>query len=311
MKIFPKFALVTVACMSATVPAWAHSASNESRAMAWTWPPFIIIPLLVTAVLYLAGVMRMYQRGSQLQVLPIVCFVGGWTTLLIALDSPVHEISEQLFWVHMTQHEVLMLVSAPLLALSRPIAPFLWALPTGARTRVARFGKAGIIKRIWLLISAPLAAWLLSGLALWIWHAPVLFNATLGSDGMHAAQHISFLGTALLFWWALLNGHRGRLGYGGAVVYVFTTAIHTSILGALLTFAPSVWYTPYIATAPFWHVTALEDQQIGGLIMWIPAGTLLTVVGVLLFVKWMKESERRWEYTRTAALMRTAGGSRA
>lgn len=161
------------------------------------------------------------------------------------------------------------------------------------------------------MISTPLATWLLSAAALWIWHAPTWFSATLHSHAIHAAQHASFLGTSLLFWWALFDQHGGRLGYGGAVMYVFTTIIHTSVLGALLTFAPRVWYTPYLATAPAWHLTALEDQQIGGLIMWVPAGTLLTVIGLVLLVKWLNESERRWEYTRTAAFIRASGGGAA
>jgi cytochrome c oxidase assembly factor CtaG len=149
----------------------------------------------------------------------------------------------------------------------------------------------------------------LHAIALWLWHAPLLFAAAVENPFVHAAQHISFLGTALLFWWALLAGHGGRLGYGGAVLYVFTTAIHTSALGAWLTFSPKVWYAPYLATAPSWHLTALEDQQIGGLIMWVPAGTLLTIIGLTLLVKWLSESQRRWEYTRAAALIRMSEGA--
>jgi putative membrane protein len=259
------------------------------------------------AVLYSLGIVKIRRRGTRVSWLQIICFAAGWTSLVLALDSPMHEISEQLFWVHMTQHEVLMLVSAPLLVLSRPLVPFLWALPTGALDVVSTVGRTRLFRRGWMAISAPLATWLLSAAALWVWHAPALFSATLRSDAVHAAQHVSFLGTALLFWWALLEQHGGRLGYGGAVVYVFTTAIHTSVLGALLTFAPRVWYLPYMTTAPAWHLTALEDQQIGGLIMWIPAGTLLTIIGLLLLVKWLNESQRRWEYMRTAAFIRASG----
>jgi putative membrane protein len=140
-----------------------------------------------------------------------------------------------------------------------------------------------------------------------LWHAPALFAWTLRSDAVHALQHISFLGTALLFWWTLIWRHGGRLGYGQAFLYIFTTAVHTSVLGALLTFAPTVWYTPYASTAPEWGLTALQDQQLGGLIMWVPAGVLLVIVALILFAKWLRESETRWEYTRTAELIRQAG----
>jgi putative membrane protein len=134
-----------------------------------------------------------------------------------------------------------------------------------------------------------------------------LFDRTLRSDWIHAAQHTSFLLTALLFWWPLAD-RSSTMGYGGGLAYVFTTALHTSVLGGLLTFAPRAWYSSYLATAPAWHLTALEDQQIGGLIMWIPAGTLLLIVSLVLLVKWMQESQHRWQYTRMAELSRVSHG---
>jgi putative membrane protein len=291
--------------------AWGQDESPAGTMPGWTWPSYIIIPLLITGLLYAVGVLRMRQRSKQkaMQGWPVLCFAAGWLSLLIALDSPIHELSEQLFSVHMAQHEILMIISAPLLVISRPLVPLLWALPESWRDRIAGITKSKVFKVTWSAVSAPFIAWLLHALALWIWHAPVLFDATLSNTFMHAAQHISFLGTALLFWWALFNGHGGRLSYGRAVVYVFTTAVHTSILGALLTFAPSVWYTPYVNTAPAWHLTPLDDQQLGGLIMWIPGGTVLVIAGLFLFVKWMQESDRRWQYTRTADLVRASAGA--
>ena len=289
--------------------ALADTADAATRSAGWTWSPYISVPLLAVALVYLAGLLRMRKRGAKLRPLSIVCFAGGWSSLLLALDSPMHEISEQLFWVHMTQHEILILVSAPLLILSQPAAPFLFALPEYWRSRIASIGKMGFVDRAWLLISAPFAAWLLHALALWAWHAPRLFDLTLQSEWVHAAQHISFLGSALLFWWTLFHKHAGRLGYGGAILYVFTTAVHSSVLGALLTFAPRVWYAPYAQTAPLWGLTGLQDQQLGGLIMWVPAGTLLMIVALALLVQWLSHADRRWEYTRTAALIRTSQGA--
>jgi cytochrome c oxidase assembly factor CtaG len=109
----------------------------------------------------------------------------------------------------------------------------------------------------------------------------MLFQATLTHDWVHAAQHISFLGSALLFWWSLL-GSRKRIDNGAGILYLFTTGVHTSILGALLTFTPSVWYPAYLSTAPRWGLTALEDQQLGGLIMWVPAGIVYIIAGLAL-----------------------------
>lgn len=284
------------------------SRATEFLRAEWTWPAYIVVPLVLAAAGFCFGAIQQRKRTGKLPVVSVAYFSAGLLSLIIALDSPIHELSEQLFWVHMTQHEILMLISAPLLVLSGPLVTFLWALPRNWRIRTAAVGNARVVKRTWLAISAPVAAWFLHAVALWLWHAPILFVAAMRSDAIHAAQHISFLGTALLFWWTLLHNHSRRLGYGGALLYVFTTITHMSLLGAWLTFSAKVWYTPYLQTAPAWNLTALEDQQIGGLIMWIPAGVLLTFVMLGLFIKWLQQSQRRWEYTRTAELMRGGAG---
>src|SRR4051812_22609297 len=218
---FIKFVMITVATSASVLPLWADSSSREIRSAGWTWPPYIIVPLVVTALLYAVGISRMRRRASRIQILPIAFFAAGWFSLLLALDSPIHEISEQLFWVHMTQHEILMVISAPLLVLSQPAASLLFALPDKWRVQVGAIARVNILRRSWLAISSPLAAWLLHAVALWIWHAPTLFVAALQNELAHAAQHISFLGTALLFWWTLFHNHAGRLGYGGAILYLF------------------------------------------------------------------------------------------
>jgi putative membrane protein len=297
-------ALGTVALLTAR-PAWALTKTDTVVVNQWTWPPVILIPLLLTAGLYVLGVMRMLRRTNKRRAFlwPILSFALGWISLVLALDSPLHELGEQLFWVHMTQHEILMLVSAPLLVLGRPLIAFLWALSPACREAAASVGRLRIFKKGWVFTSAPLSAWLVSALALWIWHVPWLFDQTLRSDWIHAAQHTTFLVTALIFWWPVVN-RTPALDYGGGLVYIFTTILHTSVLGALLTFSTRPWYSSYVTSAPAWHLTALEDQQIGGLIMWIPAGTLLLIVALLLLVKWLQESQTRWQYTRMAELGR-------
>ena len=104
---------------------------------------------------------------------------------------------------------------------------------------------------------------------------------------MHNLQHASFLAAALLFWWAIVR----RRPDGIAVLYVLTTLLHTGFLGALLTFAPNVWYPAYMSTANPWGLGALEDQQLGGLIMWVPAGAIFIVAGLLLLAQWLRTLE--------------------
>jgi putative membrane protein len=190
----------------------------------------------------------------------------------------------------MAQHEILMLVAAPLLVLSRPLVPMLWALPIAWRRGLGGWSKTPGVQHVWRMITQPLTAWWVHAAALWLWHAPNLFQATLGSAWIHSLQHLSFFGSALLFWWSLFYAH-GRASYGASFLYVFTTAVHTSILGALLTFAKTTWYPAYASTTSAWSLTPLEDQQLGGLIMWIPAGVVYLIAALALFGMWLRESD--------------------
>jgi putative membrane protein len=253
---------------------------------AWRFDPGVIIPLFVSALLYIRGIRR--SRGPALR--RKVCFFAGLLTLIVALVSPLHPVGEVLFSAHMAQHEVLMLLSAPLMTLSRPLTPFLWGLPFEWRRTVGRWSKIEAVQRIWRFITAPIAAWGIHALALWVWHVPVLFQATITNEWVHTAQHLSFLLSALLFWWSLFYA-RNPAAYGAGVLYVFTTGVHTSILGALLTFALSVWYPAYSATAGAWGLSPLEDQQIGGLIMWVPGGLVYLAAGLYLFAEWLRHSD--------------------
>lgn len=302
---------VAAVCLGAS-PAWAQE-STIARASGWSWEPFVVVPLALAAALYVLGLHRMWRRSpANVRWLQVASFAAGWLSLVAALDSPIDHISEQLFWVHMTQHEILMLVAPPLLVMSRPLAVFVWALPPAWRDTAGSIVKWRPVAALWVLLSTALVAWLLHAAALWAWHAPSLFDAALENGAVHALQHACFFGTALLFWWTLIHGRHGRLGYGSAIVYVFTTAAHNSILGALLTFAPHAWYAPYASTTAAWGLSPIQDQQVGGLIMWVPAGTLLVIIGVAMLAAWMGESERRFQYTRMAALMRQpAGGNHA
>jgi putative membrane protein len=194
----------------------------------------------------------------------------------------------------MVQHEVLMLISAPLLVLSRPLVTFLWALPMSWRRSLGRWSKQNYVAHSWSFLTDPLAAWILHAAAIWIWHIPFLFQLTLTSELAHTAQHLSFFLSGLLFWWAVFYA-KGRKAYGSAFLYVFTTAVHTGILGALLTFAPHIWYSAYSKTTQAWGFTPLEDQQLGGLIMWVPASLIYLAAGLMLCAGWLKESDARFE----------------
>jgi putative membrane protein len=283
------------ACALLFLPVLALAHPGESPApddlwSAWEFNPGVLIPLALSAALYILG----QRRHFGLTTLQKISFWAGWLSLLLALVSPLHPLGEVLFSAHMVQHEILMLISAPLLVLSRPLVTFLWALPMSWRKALGRWSKRKIASHSWSFLTDPFTAWLVHALAIWLWHIPQLFQLTLRSDLAHTAQHLSFFLSGLLFWWAVFYAS-GRKAYGAAFLYVFTTAVHTGILGALLTFSPHIWYPAYRSTTQAWGVTPLEDQQIGGLIMWVPASLVYLGAGLALFAGWLKESEVRLE----------------
>jgi cytochrome c oxidase assembly factor CtaG len=221
----------------------------------------------------------------------VACFASGWIVLAVGVVSPLHALGGVLFSAHMTQHELLMVVAAPLLVLGRPVVAFVWALPRGWRVRAGAWARARWVRRGWSSLTSPAVASALHAGALVLWHLPGPYEATYFSEPLHALQHVSFLATALVFWWALLRPARGR--EGEAIVYLFAATLLTGALGALLAFAPALWYPHYAATTGPWGITPLDDQQLGGVIMWVPGGGSYLLAALALFAAWLRASERR------------------
>jgi cytochrome c oxidase assembly factor CtaG len=298
MTLAPSHAVAMLLLQSAVPSVWSEP---------WSWEPGIFVPLALLLAVYSIGLVR---RGS-VHVLRWrhTCFFAGWLTLFFALTSPIHEIGEQLFSAHMLQHEIMILVSAPLIAAAHPGATLLWAFAPRHRAGIGGWVHRAEQTRPLQLLTSPLIAWLLEAIALWVWHIPVLYQATLHSDWVHAAQHISFFGTAVLFWSALYGVGRSAMSYGAGTFYVFGTAVHCSALGALLTFSTVLWYPDYAQTTMRWGLTALQDQQLGGAIMWVPSGVVFIAIGLTLFSKWLSESDRRLKLGMLASVLRDEGQS--
>lgn len=282
-------------------PLAIADATPSLWAVPWSWEPAIVIPLAAFLAVYTLGALR---RGGFYRLRwRHTSFLAGWGTLFLALTSPIHELGEQLFSAHMLQHEILILISAPLMSASHPGATLLWAFAPRHRSGIGGWVQRIENSRPATILTSPLNAWLLEAAALWLWHIPFLYQATLRSDWIHAAQHISFLGTAVLFWSALYGVGRSAMSYGAATLYVFGTAVHCSALGALLTFSQVLWYPAYMQTTAAWGLTALQDQQLGGAIMWVPSGIVFIVVAMALMTRWLSESDRRLKFGSLAALL--------
>jgi putative membrane protein len=159
-----------------------------------------------------------------------------------------------------------------LFVLSRPAPVFLWALPSRMRRGIRTVLHGSGAKGLWRRSTDITTASLLHAAAIWLWHLPGLFEQALFSEAVHALQHISFLGTALLFWWAVLSREARRRAPVAGALSLFATSVHTSLLGALLTFSHGLWYPGAGDPWPICGVTPMEDQQLAGLVMWVPGG---------------------------------------
>jgi putative membrane protein len=279
-------------------PAAAHSVGGALNSWsAWSYDPWLLAPLYLIGIGFYVGTQRVwYAAGFNhgVQVPKVAAFWAGWLVLGLAITSPLHWLGERLFSAHMIEHELMMVVAAPLMAYARINGVLLWSLPRVWRSGAGRMVTTGPIAACWRAISHPVTATALHGAALWLWHAPPLYRLVLENGAVHRLQHISFFLTALLFWWVLFYGSgvgRSRqIRDGISVACLFVTVLHSGLLGALLTLSPRLWFPQQGLLAADFGLTPLEDQQLAGLLMWIPMGTLYTCEGLFFAYRWLSLS---------------------
>ena len=281
-----------VAALGWAGAAQAHVLSADDRAtlhLRWTFEAWVVGLLVLSAALYAVGYVRLRARSRHSRTVRAVhcaAFALGWFALVAALDSPLDSLAAALFSAHMLQHEALMLIAAPLLVIGRPLAVLMWALPVSLRVGVGCAVRSRWIRAPWRTITTPLAAWLLHAAALWGWHAPVFFEAALARPGIHTLQHASFLVSALLFWWTVFGKTQRSERSAHAMLSLFTTMVHTGALGALLTLSPGLWYPSYIESTSALGFDPLQDQQLGGLVMWVPGGLAYLIGALAVAARW-------------------------
>mgnify|MGYP004486108261 FL=1 len=259
---------------------------------AWNLHPVLLGGLLLAAWAYWRGQTSGPRRP--IDTWRARCFTAALVALGLALLSPLDALSGALASAHMVQHLLLLLVAAPLLALSAPSSAILRGSPLALRRASGRWrrrlglthGNLGVLRH-------PAAVWLLSVGVIWFWHAAAPYDATLDNQLLHVLEHASFLVTAVLFWQVVV-GVRGaaRVSGGLGVLLVFAMAMQSVFLSVLLTFARTPWYSGYAATTAPWGLDPLTDQRLAGVIMWIPAGGIYLVVALALLVAWIRATER-------------------
>lgn len=270
----------------------------ENLWSAWTLEPLLLVPMSLAVLAYALGTWNTWRRaGVGHGITPRQCasFLGAILSLVVALVSPLNALSSELFSAHMAQHLILIVIAAPLLALSNVPLTLLLALPRGSAQRLANhLNQSEPLTRTRHVMGHPATAWLLFAIAMWVWHASILYEAALLDETVHVLEHLTFLGTGVLFWWVLFRPTAAKhVQYGMAIPYLFTTALHSGILGALMIFATRVWYSYYATFTLTWGLSPLEDQQLAGLIMWVPGGFVFALLTIGYFAAFLGALEQR------------------
>jgi putative membrane protein len=263
----------------------------------WSLDPIALIGIPLAAILYYRGLQSLGARRRFHGTWRPSSFYAGLFALAVALLSPLDHLSDELFMAHMTQHMLLMMVGVPLVLLGAPILPILRGIPRPIRRRVViPTFRSPPVRFVLRTLSRPLVAWPAFIFSMFAWHLPALYEAALGNEALHLLEHAVFVIGAYLFWWNVIDPHplRPNLQYLVRVPYIFLTVVPAFALGAFLTFADGPWYATYIVTAPLHGLTPIEDQQLGGVIMWVPGSFIIGAALVLdLYVAIRNEQEER------------------
>src|SRR6266487_2646666 len=248
----------------------------------WNWEPSILIGTALITGFYLYAITALrkeYFPAEHIKRAQITAFLLGVFLMFLALVSPLDELGDSyLFSAHMVQHLFLTIIGPPLLLLGTPG----WLLKPLLSKR-----SIFLIARI---LTYPAVAFFLYNTDFWLWHAPPLYNATLENEGIHILEHITFIVFGVINWWPIfspLEEGLPRLSIGGQILYLFLSGMPTVALGAGLTFLPPL-YAPYLSAPRIWGISPALDQQLGGLIMWIPGNLFYIIIVSILFIRWMQ-----------------------
>ncbi|MBV9605670.1 MAG: cytochrome c oxidase assembly protein [Solirubrobacterales bacterium] len=252
----------------------------------WTIQAALVYVVAAALLYYLGG-----RRWRKREPLRAAAFVAGLITIVLALDGPIDTYADQLFWVHMLQHVLLLTLAPPLILLGRPW-PRMWrALPLRTRATVGRT----IARARWAAplraLARPLPAWVLFNATMVLWHIPAAYNATLSNQTIHNVEHAMFFFTGLLFWARVIDPGplRPRLQWPARVAYAVGAMVVGWILAITLVLVPHPLYSHYadLATRPG-GISALTDQQLAGGVMWVLGSISFTITMLIGFYRWLE-----------------------
>jgi putative membrane protein len=258
--------------------------STQQLLTEWSWEPSVVLGILAFTCLFLYAVgpyRRRHDLGPPISRGKMAWFIASDLVLIVALLSPIDEIGDRyLFSVHMVQHLLLAGAWPVFILLALPgwlVRPLLQKPFLGALIQFC---------------TVPAIAIAIFNADLVFWHIPVLYDLTLANEAIHIIEHLTFLAFGVVAFWPVLNPMvERRLAYPFQVLYLFVSGMVMMVLGIVFTFSPIVFYSPYAAAPRLWAISAISDQQLGGLIMWYPGNLAYAVLLVVAFYRWFDGDE--------------------
>lgn len=276
------------------------------HAQSFSWSEWKVYPsfmigwlLMLGAYFLLIGPLRHRFPGSR-PVPPkrVAAFTAGMALMFLALQGPLHELSDYfLFSAHMVQHLILILVMPPFLLYGTPD----WMLRPLVRHRpVAAAAK---------LLTFPLVAYALNNGIFLAWHFPVPYDLMMRDHAVHITMHMMIMVTGTIMWWPVMSPlpELPRIAPPLQMIYLFLAGIPMMISAALITFSKTPLYQWYVEAPRLFPVSPLEDQRLGGVIMWVPGALVLWIAITLVYFRWsrrdVREDERRPRVTRAGLVV--------
>jgi putative membrane protein len=286
----PRPALFAI-CALAPALALAHVSEGhaESAASAWEFTPDIVLLTLFFMVLYVAGLVRLRERNAFPPAWRSVSFLAGMVLVFLALESPIDSLSEHLFFIHQIQHFLLHSAGPMLVMLGAPQGPILAGSPAALRRYLLGPIMANRpLRAVFRAISRPIAATALFVGSLYVWQWPAYHDLAVRNDAVHYAMHVSMLVAGLVFFWCVFDARPAPLGarYGARVTMLWVAVVGNILLGAVTTLKPAALYTAYDDFGRLWGFGALADEQLGGLIIWIPPSMMCLVALFAVISSW-------------------------
>ena len=249
--------------------------------LSWSIHPSTVIGLAALAALYL---WRARAASGENRVGPgrMISFFSALLVIFVSLNGPVHDLSDTyLFSAHMVQHLLLTMLMPPLIIAGVPG----WMLRPLLRNRII----AAVARRL----TKPVSCFVIFNLVIAVWHLPVFYNAAMDNHNIHILEHLMFMAAAVLMWWPITSQlpELPRLSYPGQMLYCFLMILPMSIVAIYITMADEVLYPAYSSAPRILSLSPLEDQLLGGLIMWVPGGVIFMIIMTVVFFKWAARGE--------------------